>query len=66
MSKYFSSIIHVLGIDPEKYSVLETMGFVDKSDAYNVIREYWSDVQGVTVLFRDGLYYIVQSHALVD
>lgn len=52
-------------IDTKNYTILEYQGYADKSDAYAHIRLWYSDASGVTTYYDNGLWYIVQSKALM-
>ena len=47
------------------YSLLEAEGYTDKAEAYNHIRIWYSNMRGVTTYYDNGLWYIVQSKALM-
>lgn len=51
-------------VDTKNYSLLENEGYTDKSMAYEQIRSCYSNMNGVTTYYDNGLWYIVQSKAL--
>ena len=57
----------MIGIDERHFILLENNGFRSKNEAYNVIALRYRLLRGVTVFFnhKDGLWYIVQSKALM-
>lgn len=52
-------------LDTKNFILLETEGYADKTEAYNHIRIWYSHMKGVTTYYDDGLWYIVQSKALM-
>ena len=52
-------------IDTRNYSILESVGYADKTEAYEHIRLFYSGVNGVTTYYDNGMWYIVQSKALM-
>ena len=51
-------------IDEKHYELLDSQGYANKSDAYDIIRVCYSHLSGVTTYYDNGLWYIVQSKAL--
>lgn len=51
-------------INRQQFTVLESEGFCNKSDAYEHIQIWYSHLKGVTTYFDNGLWYIVQSNVL--
>ena len=47
-------------INTRLYKLLETEGYVNKSEAYDKIRTWYSYLTGVTTYYDGGLWYIVQ------
>lgn len=52
-------------IDTRNYIVLESEGYQSKTEAYTHIKLWYSHLNGVTTYFDEGLWYIVQSKALM-
>lgn len=52
-------------IDTKNYILLESEGYADKSEAYAHIRLFYSEMKGVTTYYDNGMWYIVQSKALM-
>lgn len=52
-------------IDTKNYILLENEGYVNKVDAYNQIRLWYTHMNGVTTYYDDSKWYIVQSKALM-
>ena len=52
-------------IDTKHYTLLDSNEYSNKSDAYDVIRLCYSHLNGVTTYYDNGLWYIVQSNALM-
>lgn len=52
-------------IDTKNYILLENEGYANKSDAYNHIRLWYTHMSGVTTYYDNGMWYIVQSKALM-
>lgn len=48
-------------IDTKHYILLDAIGYAEKSDAYDTIRVFYNDFEGVTTFYDNGLWYIVQS-----
>lgn len=48
-------------IDFVNFVLLESQGYSDISEAMDIMRTYYSHLNGVTVYFDDGLWYIVQN-----
>ena len=48
-------------IDTKHYTLIDCRGYENKSDAYDTIRKFYSDLKGVTTYYDKGLWYIVQS-----
>ena len=46
-------------IDTKNYILLENEGYVNKADAYNQIRLWYTHMNGVTTCYDDGKWYIV-------
>ena len=59
-----SNIVHVDGINEDRYVVLEPMPFATRDAAYECARQWWADLSGVTVIPVGDKYYVVQSKAL--
>ena len=53
-------------IDTRHFILLENNGYANKSDAYAIIRVGYSYLKGVTTYYDNGLWYIVQSKALMQ
>ena len=52
-------------IDTKNYTLIETQGYENKSEAYDVIRALYSHMSGITTYYdNNGKYYIVQSNIL--
>lgn len=52
-------------IDNKNYILVEGNGYANKSEAYDTIRLCYSTLKGVTTYYDNGLWYIVQSKALM-
>lgn len=52
-------------IDTRNYILMEATGYESKTEAYNHIKLWYSHMNGITTYFDDGLWYIVQSKALM-
>jgi len=52
-------------IDTKNYILVEGEGYANKSEAYDTIRLCYSTLKGVTTYYDNGLWYIVQSKALM-
>lgn len=52
-------------INTRNYIVLENRGYQSKTEAYEQIKIWYSHMNGVTTYFDNGLWYIVQSKALM-
>lgn len=52
-------------IDTKNYILLENEGYINKADAYNHIRLWYTHMNGVTTYYDNGKWYIVQSKALM-
>ena len=52
-------------IDPNQYIILEQFGYNNKTEAYDCIRIRYAGMNGVTVYYDNGKWYIVQCKALM-
>jgi hypothetical protein len=51
-------------IDTGHFAYIEMCGYETKEEAYEVINKLYSNLDGVTTYYDDGLWYIVQAKAL--
>lgn len=52
-------------VDTKNYIIVESEGYEDKSAAYDSIRICYAHLKGVTTYYDNGLWYIVQSKAMM-
>lgn len=52
-------------IDTRHYILLDIKGYDSQSEAYEQVKIWYSHMNGVTTYFDNGLWYIVQSKALM-
>lgn len=61
----FNNTEEMIMIDNKNYILVEGNGYANKSEAYDTIRLCYSTLKGVTTYYDNGLWYIVQSKALM-
>ena len=53
-------------INTKYYKILDSTGYKNKTDAYDVIRICYGHLKGVTTYYDEGKYYIVQSKVIAN